>query len=144
MRDVINKGLTEEVILHGAEEAFKGGWNKVKLYFMMGLPTETEEDMKGIAHLCEKVAMHYYNWILSTEMAGISGSQLLFPLCQSHLRRSSGRPCARKKNTPDGRIWSTTNSRRSINRRSLSFKYHDAKTTVLEGILARATAALPT
>ena len=60
MRDVINKGLTEEVILHGAEEAFKGGWNKVKLYFMMGLPTETEEDMKGIAHLCEKVAMHYY------------------------------------------------------------------------------------
>ena len=60
MRDVINKGLTEEDILHGSEEAFMGGWNKVKLYFMMGLPTETEEDMKGIAHLCEKVAMNYY------------------------------------------------------------------------------------
>ena len=51
MRDVINKGLTEEVILHGAMEAFKGGWSKVKLYFMMGLPTETEEDIKGNAIL---------------------------------------------------------------------------------------------
>ena len=57
LRDVINKGLTEEVILHGAHEAFEGGWNKVKLYFMLGLPTETEEDMKGIAHLAEKIAM---------------------------------------------------------------------------------------
>ena len=47
MRDVINKGLTEEVILKGASQAFDGGWNKVKLYFMLGLPTETEEDMKG-------------------------------------------------------------------------------------------------
>ena len=56
LRDVINKGLTEEVILHGAGEAFKGGWNQVKLYFMLGLPTETEDDMKGIAHLAQKIA----------------------------------------------------------------------------------------
>ena len=54
LRNVINKGLTEEMILHGAGEAFKGGWNQVKLYFMLGLPTETEEDMKGIAHLAQK------------------------------------------------------------------------------------------
>ena len=53
MRDVINKGLTEEVILKGAAKAFEGGWNKVKLYFMLGLPSETEEDMKGIAELCQ-------------------------------------------------------------------------------------------
>ena len=60
MRDVINKGLTEEIILEGAGQAFEGGWNKVKLYFMLGLPTETEEDMKAIAHLAEKVARRYY------------------------------------------------------------------------------------
>lgn len=54
LRNVINKGLTEEDILHGAGQAFEGGWNRVKLYFMLGLPTETEEDMKGIAHLAEK------------------------------------------------------------------------------------------
>ena len=46
LRDVINKGLTEENIIDGAGQAFEGGWNRVKLYFMLGLPTETEEDMK--------------------------------------------------------------------------------------------------
>lgn len=60
LRNVINKGLTEENILHGAGEAFKGGWNQVKLYFMLGLPTETEDDMKGIAHLAQKIAETYY------------------------------------------------------------------------------------
>ncbi len=60
LRDVINKGLTEEVILQGADEAFHGGWNKVKLYFMLGLPTETEDDRKEIAHLAERIAEKYY------------------------------------------------------------------------------------
>ena len=50
--NVINKGLTEEMILDGAGQAFEGGWNKVKLYFMLGLPTETEEDMRAIAGAC--------------------------------------------------------------------------------------------
>ena len=56
MRNVINKGLTEEVILDGADQAFHGGWNKVKLYFMLGQPLEEEEDRKAIAHLAEKIA----------------------------------------------------------------------------------------
>ena len=60
LRDVINKGLTKEVILEGAGMAFEGGWNKVKLYFMLGLPTETEEDMKGIPELAERMAEAYY------------------------------------------------------------------------------------
>ena len=60
MRDVINKGLTEEDILTGAGQAFEGGWNKVKLYFMLGLPTETREDMEAIAVLADKVARRYY------------------------------------------------------------------------------------
>ncbi len=61
LRDVINKGLTEEVILDGARQAFVGGWNRVKLYFMLGLPTETEEDMRQIAWLAEKIAERYYD-----------------------------------------------------------------------------------
>ena len=60
LRDVINKGLTEEEILQGAADAFKGGWNRVKLYFMLGLPTETVQDMEGIALLSEKIAEEYY------------------------------------------------------------------------------------
>ncbi len=55
MRNVINKGLTEDDILDGAGQAFEGGWKKVKLYFMLGLPTETEEDMRAIAELAEEL-----------------------------------------------------------------------------------------
>ena len=60
LRNVINKGLTEEAILNGAGLAFEGGWQKVKLYFMLGLPTETEEDRKEIPRLADKIARRYY------------------------------------------------------------------------------------
>src|SRR5699024_2768192 len=60
MRNVINKGLTEEMILDGASKAFEGGWNKVRLYFMLGLRGETEEDMKEIPRLADRVARKYY------------------------------------------------------------------------------------
>ena len=60
LRNVINKGLTEEDILEGAAQAFAGGWSKVKLYFMLGLPTETEEDQRAIARLAEQAARKYY------------------------------------------------------------------------------------
>lgn len=60
LRDVINKGLTEEDILNGAGLAFDGGWQKVKLYFMLGLPLETEDDIKGIPQLAEKICRRYY------------------------------------------------------------------------------------
>ena len=55
LRDVINKNITEEDLLRGVEEAFAAGWDSVKLYFMLGLPTETEEDVLGIIDLANKV-----------------------------------------------------------------------------------------
>lgn len=60
LRNVINKGLTEDDILNGAMEAFKGGWNRVKLYFMLGLPGETYNDIEGIAVLSDQIARQYY------------------------------------------------------------------------------------
>ena len=60
LRDVINKGITEEEILNGSGLAFEGGWNRVKLYFMVGLPTETEEDLMGIVDLANKIVEKYY------------------------------------------------------------------------------------
>ena len=60
MRNVINKGLTKEDILNGSRLAFKAGWNKVKLYFMLGLPGETTDDIEGIMELCEEIAEEYY------------------------------------------------------------------------------------
>ena len=63
LRDVINKGLTEEIILNGAKMAFEGGWTRVKLYFMLGLPTETIEDIKGIGELCNKIAALFFETV---------------------------------------------------------------------------------
>ena len=63
LRDVINKGLTEEVILQGSALAFEGGWTRVKLYFMLGHPTETEEDIRGIAELSNKIAATFFDTV---------------------------------------------------------------------------------
>lgn len=60
MRDVINKGVTEEDLLEKVRDAFEGGWSGIKLYFMSGLPTETEEDLDGIADLARKVVAEYF------------------------------------------------------------------------------------
>lgn len=60
LRDVINKGVTEEDLISKVKDAFEGGWSSVKLYFMMGLPTETDEDLDGIADLARKVVAEYF------------------------------------------------------------------------------------
>ena len=70
LRDVINKGITEEEILNGAREAFRGGWNKVKLYFMLGLPTETEEDRVAISDLANKISAAYYEEVPKEKRKG--------------------------------------------------------------------------
>lgn len=61
LRDVINKGITEENLLKSAQSAFENGWNSVKLYFMIGLPSETDEDLDGIVDLAEKVVRCYFS-----------------------------------------------------------------------------------
>lgn len=61
LRDVINKGVTEEDLLRAVRDAFEAGWNGIKLYFMIGLPTETDEDILGIADLARKVCGVYYS-----------------------------------------------------------------------------------
>lgn len=60
LRDVINKGITEENLMSSVSDAFAGGWSSVKLYFMFGLPTETTEDLNGIADLASKVVRKYF------------------------------------------------------------------------------------
>lgn len=137
LRDVINKGLTEEIILEGAGQAFAGGWNKVKLYFMLGLPTETEEDMKEIAHLADKIARRYYE-IPKEERNG---------KCQITVSTSFFVP---KPFTPFQ--WVSMNNREEflhkasvvnheikeqLNRKSIRYNWHEADVTVLEGLLAR-------
>lgn len=138
LRDVINKGLTEEVILHGAHEAFEGGWNKVKLYFMLGLPTETEEDMKGIAHLAEKIAMEYYDTVPKEKRHGkvqITVSTSFF--VPKPFTPFQWAPMCTKEDYI-GKAKVVKNEIRSqLNQKSIRYNWHEADVTVLEGFLAR-------
>ena len=137
MRDVINKGLTEEDILRGAGEAFKGGWNKVKLYFMLGLPGETEEDIKGIAHLAERIAEEYY-LIPKDQRNGkiqISCSSSFFvpkpftPFQWAGMYREED--FIEKARTVKNEV------RSQLNQRSIRYSWHEPDVTILEGFLAR-------
>ena len=137
MRNVINKGLTEEDILEGAGQAFEGGWTKVKLYFMLGLPSETEEDMKEIAHLSDKVARRYYEipkdqrngkcQITASSSFFVPKPFTPFQWAPMHTAEEYMRRAAIVKNEFQAQL----------NRKSLKYNWHDAQTTVLEGVMAR-------
>ena len=137
MRDVINKGLTEEIILEGAGQAFEGGWNKVKLYFMLGLPTETEEDMKAIAHLAEKVARRYYE-IPKEQRNG----KCQIPASSSVFIPKPFTPFQWAQMFPSEEyIRRATIVKheflQQLNKKSLKYNWHEADVTVLEGVFAR-------
>ena len=137
LRNVINKGLTEEVILDGAGKAFDGGWNKVKLYFMLGLPTETEDDMKDIAHLADKIARRYYE-IPKDQRNGkcqITVSTSFFvpkpftPFQWAGMYREED--FIEKAKVVKSEI------RAQVNQRSIRYNWHEPDVTILEGFLAR-------
>ena len=137
MRDVINKGLTEEIILEGAGQAFEGGWNKVKLYFMLGLPTETEEDMKAIAHLAEKVARRYYE-IPKEQRNGkcqiTASSSFFIPKPFTPFQWAQMFPSEeyiRRATIVKHEFL------QQLNKKSLKYNWHEADVTVLEGVFAR-------
>ena len=137
LRDVINKGLTEEDILYGAGQAFEGGWNKVKLYFMLGLPTETEDDMKGIAHLAEKIAERYYE-IPKDQRNGkvqISVSTSFFvPKPFTPFQWAS---MFREEDFIEKAKVVKEEIRAQLNQKSIRYHWHEPDVTVLEGFLAR-------
>ena len=137
LRDVINKGLTEEVILEGAARAFQGGWTRVKLYFMLGLPTETEEDMKGIAHLAEEIAKKYYE-IPKDQRHGrcqiVVSTSFFVPKPFTPFQWAG---MFRKEDYLDKAKVVKEEIRAQLNQKSIKYNYHEADVTVLEGILAR-------
>ena len=138
LRDVINKGLTKEVILNGAGQAFAGGWNKVKLYFMLGLPTETEEDMRAIPELANEIAALYYETVPKEKRNG---------KCQITISTSFFVPKPftpfqwAEMQVPDeylrrAKIVNDT-VKAQLNHKSIRYNWHEADVTVLEGVLAR-------
>ena len=137
MRDVINKGLTKEVILEGAGQAFEGGWQKVKLYFMLGLPTETVEDMQAIAELANDIAVRYYE-IPKEKRNGkcqITISTSFFvPKPFTPLQWAT--MCTVDEYLGKARVVNEA-VKNQLNRKSIRYNWHEADVTVLEGVFAR-------
>jgi radical SAM family uncharacterized protein len=134
MRDVINKGISEENILHGSKEAFLGGWNRVKLYFMLGLPSETEEDVLAISKLADDIVGTYYS--VPKDQRPKGGVQLI-------VSTSFFIP---KPFTPFQWVGQDTYEtfmekqkmlNKTINKKRIKYNSHDAKLSMLEGVMAR-------
>lgn len=138
LRNVINKGLTEENILNGSAEAFRGGWNRVKLYFMLGLPTETVEDMQGIAELSEKVAEVYYDTVPKEQRHGkvqVTASTSFF--VPKPFTPFQWAPMCTKEQFLERASIVNHRMKEMLNKKSLRYNWHEANVTVLEGVLAR-------
>ncbi len=139
LRNVINKGLTEEVILKGAGLAFEGGWTRVKLYFMLGLPTETEEDIRGIAELSNRIAALFYETVPKEKRTNgrvqiVASTSFFVPKPFTPFQWAA--QC-----TKDEFIEKAYQTRAAIaeqlNQKSIKYNWHEADASVLEGVLAR-------
>ncbi len=133
MRNVINKGLTEEEILEGARTAILGGYNRLKLYFMIGLPLETLDDVAGIAELSEKIASIFYSIPKEERKGGLSivaSASCFVPKAFTPFQWS-------KQATFQEFIEKSKHAKLNFKSRAIRFSYHDASISVLEGIVAR-------
>ncbi len=138
LRDVINKGIKEEDIMQGSREAFLGGWDKVKLYFMLGLPTETDEDLYGIAELAEKISEVYFENVPKEKRNGrvmINASASYF--VPKPFTPFQWAPMILPDEFTRRARYVKDSFREQRNQKSLKFSYHDAGISILEGVLAR-------
>ncbi|MBQ2968041.1 MAG: TIGR03960 family B12-binding radical SAM protein [Clostridia bacterium] len=133
LRDVINKGVTENDLMNSSALAFSNGWNTVKLYFMMGLPTETMEDVMGIGELAEKVVDCYYNCVPKGKNRGVKvtvSTSVFVP-----------KPFTPFQWDPQEKIASVVekqqNLKHSIRKRQIVYNWHESKVSYLEAVFAR-------
>lgn len=139
LRDVINKGLTEEVILKGASLAFEGGWTKVKLYFMLGLPTETEEDILGIGDLSNKIAAVFFETVpkekrVNGKVQITTSTSFFIPKPFTPFQWA---PMCTKEEFLDKAHLTKQGIMSQLNQKSIKYNWHEADVSVLEGVLAR-------
>ncbi len=138
LRNVINKGLTEEMILEGARLAFEGGWTRVKLYFMLGLPAEEEEDIAGIAELCNKIAAVFYETVPKQNRSGrvqiVASTSFFVPKPFTPFQWAS--QCTKEEFLDKAYLTRKAVSQQ-LNQRSIKYNWHEADASVMEGIFAR-------
>ncbi len=139
MRDVINKGLTEEDILRGSHEAFLGGWNKVKLYFMLGLPTETDEDIYGIGDIANKVAVEYFETVPKEKRGGrtidiVASTSFFVPKPFTPFQWA---PMNTKEQFLDKANKTRKGIMSQLNQKHIKYNWHEADASMMEGVFAR-------
>ena len=133
MRDIINKGLTEERILEAAKSAFESGWSTIKLYFILGLPYETTEDASGIGELAEKMADVYFGIPKNVRNKGLKITVSTSILVPKPFTPFQWAPMARPE-IVDERIKAV---RGAIKSRSIVYNYHEQETSFMEAVFAR-------
>ena len=133
MRDIINKGLTEERILESSKSAFESGWSTIKLYFILGLPYETTEDAAGIGELAEKMADVYFGIPKDVRNKGLKITVSTSILVPKPFTPFQWAPMARPE-IVDERIKAV---RGAIKSRSIVYNYHEQETSFMEAVFAR-------
>ena len=139
LRDIINKGLTKEDILGGARSAFKGGWNRVKLYFMLGLPGETDEDIEAIAQLSDQIAALFYE-IPKAQRPGSGRAEIIASTSFFVPKPFTPFQWVRQKSNEEflnKQRFLNQKFKEQLNRKSIKYNWHDAELTQLEGVMAR-------
>lgn len=133
LRDVINKNITEEEVLSTARQAFSGGWTAVKLYFMIGLPTETEDDIRGIADLAQAVVDEFYHNENKPKGKGVNVSVSVASLVPKPFTPFQWEP----QDRPDTLIEKQNFLISCVKTRKVSVSRHVPWTSFLEGVFAR-------
>lgn len=133
MRDVINKNINEENILQSVKMLFGGGWTNVKLYFMIGLPTETEQDVEGIAELAEKVLGEYFAIPKEERARNIN----ITVSTSSFIPKPFTAFQWERQDTRDEIVAKQKLLQGAIKSKRIRYNWHDNKTSYLEGVFAR-------
>ena len=133
LRDVINKNVTEDEIINTCKMAFAGGYTAVKLYFMLGLPTETDEDLKGIADLGQKIVDTYYSMPNKPKGKSVSVSISVSTFVPKPFTPFQFEPQITEEEIRRRQEYLKS----CITTRKISLSYHDSSTSFLEGVLAR-------
>ncbi|MGN0107154.1 MAG: TIGR03960 family B12-binding radical SAM protein [Hominilimicola sp.] len=133
LRDVINKNINEEDIIKSTDLLFRGGWTNVKLYFMIGLPTETIEDVRGIADLAQKVLDVYFAIPKEERAKNIN----ITVSTSSFVPKPFTAFQWAKQDTRDMLIEKQNELKGAIKSKRIRYNWHDNKTSYLEGVFAR-------
>ena len=132
LRDAINKNVTEEDLLNTCRIAFEGGWNSVKLYYMLGLPTETDDDVRGIAEMANQV-LHCWRMYAKNKNRGVKitiSTSCFIPKPHSPFQWEP-------QVSVDEYLRRVNLLRSSITAKNVTYNWHDAETSLIEAVLSR-------